>query len=152
MSLGENSSKNIYSNRTLAGMLAKQYLNSETADIYFRIDSDTSNHNIPAHRCFLAASNPEFHRLFYENLQNSNESDVGIATGTVIIITADASVSGFKEFLQFFYRPNVTIPCYVKTTKFNMVHLFVNVFCTNLLTTTIYSPYSIMPFVMISLI
>lgn len=109
MEFNENSSLIICSNRTLAGMLAKQYLNSKTADIFFRIDSDTEHHEIPAHRCFLAATNSEFHRLFYEKSQNGDEPNVEISPNTVIIINDDVSVSGFKEFLQFFYRPNVEL-------------------------------------------
>lgn len=101
----ENLSERCCSNRTLPGMLAKQYLNSETADIYFRIGSDEFYHDVPAHRFVLAAVKSKFLRLFH----GQSVDDVNAAGGLIIKIDYGGSVSGFEEFLQLFYRPEFTL-------------------------------------------
>lgn len=64
--------------------MKKQY-----ADVKFRFNCGDE---LSAHKSVLAASSPVFNRMFNGELKEKGDVDI-----------KDASASGFKEFLNFFY-------------------------------------------------
>lgn len=82
-----------------AEICGKLYLNSATADVNFIFESDFGFVEIvSAHKCFLASGSSVFNTMFYGPLKEDDD-----------IAITDASVSAFKEFLQFFYLPEVQL-------------------------------------------
>lgn len=77
----------------------KLYLNSDTADVFFSFAiGDKKMVRVPAHKTFLENGSSVFKSMFCGGIRE--EGDVKIP---------DASVDGFKEFLQFFYLGGVQL-------------------------------------------
>lgn len=79
----------------------KLYLNDETADVHFSIDSsddDGTIKRIPAHKALLAAASGIFHAMFYGG--SKVKGDVHVH---------DVSDAAFMEFLQCFYRTRIRL-------------------------------------------
>lgn len=74
------------------------YLQEETADVHFVFHTAGEEKRLPAHKYMLGISSPVFQSMFYGTLKE--EGDVKIV---------DATMDGFKEFLQFFYMDQVII-------------------------------------------
>ncbi|XP_031625582.1 BTB/POZ domain-containing protein 6-B-like [Contarinia nasturtii] len=77
---------------------AKLYLNDELADVHFVFGSDDVVEKVPANKVILASLSPVFYAMFYGDLKEGAEVKI-----------VDASVEGFKEFLQFFYLYEITL-------------------------------------------
>lgn len=78
--------------------ISKMYLDTETADVKFVFPHDDGTQSVPAHKSILATASPVFRAMFYGALKEKENVEI-----------ADATVAGFKEFLQFFYMSNVTL-------------------------------------------
>lgn len=78
--------------------LPELFLDEMSADMNFIFgDAECENpKKIPVHKLILASCSPVFKRMFYGSLPE--HGDVRIA---------DASIEGFKEFLQYFYLNDV---------------------------------------------
>lgn len=88
-----------YKNQTILASGAKLFMDEETADVHFLLESkDGTIHQIPAHKCQLAIASDVFKAMFYGPAKE--KGDVKIT---------DINVSAFKEFLQFFYLHQITL-------------------------------------------
>lgn len=89
---------NVLENEAASKVTEKLYLNAELADVDFIFDCDGEIERLPANRAILAAESSVFRTMFFGLW--AEDDDVKIV---------DASPEAFKEFLQFFYLPKVTI-------------------------------------------
>lgn len=88
-----------YDNQTLSECIKKLYLDMETADINFVIESDNgSTERVPVHKSILASVSDVFKAMFYGDLKE----DEGVKM-------TDVTVAAVKEFLQFFYFGKVQL-------------------------------------------
>ncbi|KAJ6647428.1 BTB/POZ domain-containing protein 6-A [Pseudolycoriella hygida] len=87
-----------YDNPGLGTSVKKLYLNKKTADIFFAFDVNKTSVRLPAHKAIMSATSDAFDAMFYGELSEGN---------TVKIF--DATIDGFKEFLQFFYMDKVKL-------------------------------------------
>lgn len=87
-----------FSTKSMANAIQNLYMNDETADFYFIFEGDDEEHCVPAHKIILASGSPVFHAMFHGTLKEKTEVKI-----------KDASVKGFKEFLQLFYLCEVNI-------------------------------------------
>lgn len=79
--------------------IKRLYLDETLADVYFCFDVIGDKPiKIPAHKIILSSQSPVFHTMFYGSIQEGNEINI-----------VDASPFVFKQFLQFFYLPEVTL-------------------------------------------
>lgn len=117
----------------------KLFLNDTKADVYFVFDFDGKQEKVPAHSFLLVNASEVFDCMFDEKWANR---------GTIEI--TDASIGGFKEFLQFFYKDEVkittenlnevmnlankydVIDCFSVCEKFVLQSLSINYICTGL--------------------
>ncbi|XP_055319529.1 BTB/POZ domain-containing protein 6-B-like [Sitodiplosis mosellana] len=89
---------NVLKNGGASEAIAGMYLNEELADVHFIFNYDDDVQKVPANKGILAALSPVFYAMFFGALKEK---------GDVEIVDADAE--SFKEFLQFFYRSEVTL-------------------------------------------
>lgn len=76
--------------------ISELYLHSDSADVHFKCQSE----NVPAHKAILSIASPVFKETFFGPMKS----------GEIIDINDDyITASAFAEFLQFFYRPKVTL-------------------------------------------
>ncbi|XP_055317742.1 BTB/POZ domain-containing protein 3-like [Sitodiplosis mosellana] len=92
-------------NSSVSERIAKLYLNSDLADIRFEFDNYGKTEFVPAHKFVLAIASPVFRAWFFGY---GEENDLVTKVGKSVKIV-DASAEAFKEFLQFFYLPKVTL-------------------------------------------
>lgn len=85
-------------NKVVSRSVSKLYLNNELSDVCFVFETKDDIVKVCAHKLILAAASPVFHKMFY-GLMNE---------GRYVKIT-DATASGFKTFLQFFYLEKVIL-------------------------------------------
>lgn len=85
-------------NTFVAKHISHMYLHSEFADVNFVFSNDDQDVKVPAHKSILAMASPVFAAMFFGPMKENDIVDI-----------VDASSSAFKEFLQFFYRPTVTL-------------------------------------------
>lgn len=85
-------------NNFVADSASKLYLHSGSADVHFEFQTADEVIKVPAHKAILAITSQVFHAMFFGQLK---EGDV------VKIVDCDAEA--FKEFLQLFYLPQVSI-------------------------------------------
>lgn len=90
----KDSSINGYINRQLSVKMKRLYLHAETADVFFVFENEV----VPAHKNLLAIGSDVFFTMFYGSLKENKE-----------IVIVDATISAFKEFLQFFYLSRVKL-------------------------------------------
>ncbi|XP_055317745.1 BTB/POZ domain-containing protein 3-like [Sitodiplosis mosellana] len=74
------------------------YLDTELADVKFVCTNDDESQLVPAHKNILSSQSPVFRAMFYGKLKEKDKVEI-----------PDATVAGFKEFLQFFYLGEVTL-------------------------------------------
>lgn len=74
------------------------YLQPENADIHFQFKCGDQTVLVPAHKYFLAANSSVFKKMFFGPMKEK-----------YVVEIIDADENAFKEFLQFFYRPDVTL-------------------------------------------
>lgn len=86
------------SNHFVLPSISKMYLDAETADVKFVFTNDDETQLVPAHKSILATASPVFRAMFYGKLKEKEKVEI-----------ADATVAGFKEFLQFFYLSSVKL-------------------------------------------
>lgn len=95
----KNQTTGVYENNVLSTIGEKLFLNEEFADFHFIFkSSDGPSHRIPAHKIFLAAASDVFQVMFNNSWLEKKYVNI-----------VDASVSEFKEFLQFFYLQHVEL-------------------------------------------
>lgn len=82
-------------NRTVSRSIGNLYFDVDLTDVIFEFKT---NEEVAEHKPISAAASPVFYRMFF-GLKN---------TGRYIPIS-NATASGFKAFLQFFYNDKVTI-------------------------------------------
>ncbi|XP_055317746.1 BTB/POZ domain-containing protein 6-B-like [Sitodiplosis mosellana] len=82
-------------NTFVAQSISKLYLNAELCDVKFVL----KDHQIPAHKYILAVASPVFNAMFFGPIKEEQEK----------IEIVDATINGFKEFIQFFYLGEVTL-------------------------------------------
>lgn len=74
-------------------------MDERTADAYFVFNANTDAQvKVAAHKNILAKGSPVFESMFYGSMKESGDIEI-----------VDASVNGFKEFLQFFYVDKVAL-------------------------------------------
>lgn len=74
-------------------------MDEKTADVYFVFNSNTDKRlKVAAHKNVLAKGSSVFESMFYGSIPESGDIEI-----------VDASVDGFKEFLQFFYIDKVAL-------------------------------------------
>lgn len=83
-------------NKTVSKSISKYYLKSDLADIYFVIVGQGVK--VPAHKTILAMASKVFEAMFFGPLKEQE-----------VVKIVDANTDAFKEFLQFFYLPVVTL-------------------------------------------
>lgn len=88
----------ILENKFGARSISKLYLNEELSDIKFVFQQNDTVEVLVAHKLILAAGSPVFKAMFFGLLKENEMVEI-----------VDASVEEFKEFLQFFYLPKVTL-------------------------------------------
>lgn len=89
----------IFSSEHSSQTSKKLFMDEKTADVYFVFNSNTDKRiRVAAHKNILAKGSSVFESMFYGGI--TEEGDVEIV---------DASVDGFKEFLQFFYVNKVEL-------------------------------------------
>ncbi len=77
----------------------KLFMDEKTADVYFVFNSNTDKRlKVAAHKNVLAKGSSVFESMFYGSIPESGDIEI-----------VDASVDGFKEFLQFFYIDKVAL-------------------------------------------
>lgn len=86
-----------FNNESVCRATEKLYLDVTTADVYFTFGANPSE-KVAAHKAILSVGSAVFQAMFYGELKEK---------GDVKIV--DASISAFKEFLQFFYQQNVRL-------------------------------------------
>lgn len=96
MSTNANTVKN-YRNKIASNYLDKFYLDTESTDVNFTFQSD-STQSVPAHKVLLSAKSNVFKAMFFG--ESKEKGDV-----KVVGVTADA----FRVFLQFFYLCEVQL-------------------------------------------
>lgn len=75
---------------------SKQYLNAQTADVFFICGNDDNNtESVPAHKFLLFTYSDVFEKMFHGSLPEKNT-----------IRISDASANGFRAFLRYFYFDN----------------------------------------------
>lgn len=86
----------IYQNRLESDkhIAEKFYLRENSSDIHFIVNG----FRVPAHKIILAASSEVYERMFFGGWKENGDVDI-----------VDASVSAFKEFLQYFYLAKVEL-------------------------------------------
>lgn len=85
-------------NAAAANLLSKMYLRSELADVHFVFPNDDRGEKLPAHRVILASESSVFNAMLFGPLKERE-----------IVKITDSTARAFKEFLQFFYLPEVTL-------------------------------------------
>lgn len=74
-------------------------MDEKTADVYFVFHSNTDKPTrVPAHKNILSKGSSVFESMFYGDIAENGDVEI-----------VDASVDGFKEFLQFFYIHKVNL-------------------------------------------
>lgn len=84
-------------NNFLGTSIPKLYLDSDSADVHFKFPNDGKT-MVPAHKAILGIDNSVFNAMFFGPMKEKN-----------VVEIVDATVSAFKEFLQFFYLASVTL-------------------------------------------
>jgi len=69
-------------------------LNATFSDVVFKCENET----FPAHRSFLSARSPVFHKMFLSGMSESRDG---------IVVIEDCGVAVFKELLKFLYTGNI---------------------------------------------
>lgn len=90
-----------YENQTVRTIGEKLYLDADTADVHFAVKIGNEGgafERIPGHKSQLAAGSDVFKAMFYGDIKELGD-----------VMVTDISVSGFKEFLQFFYLSRVQL-------------------------------------------
>lgn len=86
-------------NKFFTKPISELYLNSDIGDVHFEFLIETEQ--VPAHKFILAIGSPVFRAMFFGPMKKEDE--------VVKINEINVSVSAFKEFLQFFYLPEVAL-------------------------------------------
>lgn len=77
----------------------KLFMDEKTADVYFVFNSDRDKRiRVAAHKNILAKGSSVFESMFFGGIKEDGDIEI-----------VDASVDGFKEFLQFFYIDKVEL-------------------------------------------
>lgn len=105
----------MYDSPSLSSTISKMYLDEETSDVNFVFQNQV---RVPAHKSLLAILSDVFRAMFYGELQEQHD-----------ITIVDASMSAFKEFLQFFYRNKVELTMKNVSTVVNLVNKYNVVGC-----------------------
>lgn len=85
-------------NETVSRSISKLYLDVDLTDVIFVFKTNDLVEEVSAHKLILAAASPVFHKMFF-----------GLINSGRYIRISDATVNGFKAFLQFFYKDNVVV-------------------------------------------
>lgn len=85
-------------NNFIASSISDLYLQPDLADVNFEFQIDDKTIKVPAHKCILAGASKVFRAMFFGPLKEGE-----------IVRVNDADPSAFKEFLQFFYLPEIEI-------------------------------------------
>lgn len=97
MTLKQNST--IVASKAATAAIKSLYSNEINADVNFVFNWSTENEvKLPAHKILLSAISPVFQSIFYGSSIESNE-----------IRISDASAEAFKQFLQYFYLPELKL-------------------------------------------
>lgn len=79
--------------------IGQMYLNTRMADVHFVFGADTeSREEVPAHKIILSLQNDVFDAMFFGPLKVDAKVPID-----------HTSASAFKDFLQFFYKSQVTL-------------------------------------------
>lgn len=89
---------NKLANPVAAESMSKMYLDAELADVHFVFPHGDPAEKLPAHRVILATTSPVFKAMFFGPLKEGDAVKID-----------DSNAKAFKEFLQFFYLPEVTL-------------------------------------------
>lgn len=98
--------------------LLEKCFQSKPPDVHFILNGENGPVKIPAHKELLVVSSPVFAAMFNGELHE--EDDVTIL---------DASIEGFKEFLQFFYSKEVNLSMENVGDVLNLTHKYDIVDC-----------------------
>lgn len=85
-------------NSFFAKSLPDLYLKEDLADVYFAFKIGGETIKVPAHKTILAVASPVFRAMFFGPLKENE-----------VVEIVDVDDSAFKEFLQFFYLPEITL-------------------------------------------
>lgn len=85
-------------NKFCAHSISELYLKDDLSDVSFVFTQNGKPETLPAHKLVLGAGSPVFKAMFFGLLK---EKDV--------VEIVDAQIDEFREFLQFFYLPKVTL-------------------------------------------
>lgn len=85
-------------NKFIANSISDLYLQPDLADVNFEFQIDDQTVKVPAHKCILAVASKVFRAMFFGPLKEGE-----------IVRIDDADPSAFKEFLQFFYLPEIEL-------------------------------------------
>lgn len=92
------SEEKLLSNDVASEVTSKLYLNTMLANVTFIVESDGKTSKVPANKAILAALSPFFKKLLFgPRRHKGNIKIVGVTVGA------------FKEFLQFFYMPRLSL-------------------------------------------
>lgn len=86
-------------NKFVVKSLPELYLQSDLADVYFEFENGDEKIEVAAHKIILAVASPVFRAMFFK-IKKEKE----------VVEIVDVDVNAFKEFLQFFYLPEITLP------------------------------------------
>lgn len=85
-------------NNFITNSISDLYLQPDLADVNFEFQIDDQTVKVPAHKCILAVASKVFRAMFFGLLKEGE-----------IVRIDDADPSAFKEFLQFFYLPDIEL-------------------------------------------
>lgn len=85
-------------NKIVSKSIENLYLDAELSDVSFVFKISGESKEVTAHKLILSVASPVFYKIFY-----------GLKTDYRYIDISNATIDGFKEFLQFFYLKRVKI-------------------------------------------
>lgn len=94
------------------------YLNDKMADVYFLFHTNDGDIRVPAHKLLLAVGSAAFATMFFGELRERGDIKI-----------VDASVDGFKEFLQFFYLRELSLTLENIVEVMNLAHKYLVTMC-----------------------
>lgn len=98
---------------TFSRQMSQKYIESKEPDVHFIFEEEGKTVKIPAHKDLLAVASSVFDAMFNGELKE--KGDVKIT---------DASSTGFKEFLQFFYDDEVKMTMENIADVLNLAHKY----------------------------
>lgn len=87
-------------NQHATKMITKSFEQNMLTDVRFVFESEGRTQEVPAHKLILALASPVFEAMFFGDFVEKDKQTVDMK---------DAAADAFKEFLQFFYLPEVTL-------------------------------------------